>query len=242
MAVELQDHVKDWLPAFVLEILEQDETSRVAEHLSVCPICREELQHLQHVADELPLALAQSSPPAQVKDRLMVSIHKRSGVSTAPARQSSWQKIVALFGSRLPAMGLALIMVLALGNLLLWRQVNLTRLQSPAPMRVVALANTEASPQAVGTLVLDPQGKYGTLVVDNLAALSPSQQYQVWLTKGSARTSGGVFSVNPDGYASLEVLAPMPLGQYDSIGISIEPAGGSPAPTGSRVLGGDLTK
>jgi anti-sigma-K factor RskA len=107
-------------------------------------------------------------------------------------------------------------------------------------MRVIALANTKDSPQAVGTLVTDQKGIYGTLVVDNLARLDSSHQYQVWLTQAGKRISGGVFSVNPDGYASLEILAPLPLIQYDEIGITIEPNGGSPGPTGAKVLGGAI--
>jgi anti-sigma-K factor RskA len=92
----------------------------------------------------------------------------------------------------------------------------------------------------MGTLVMDHQGDYGTLVVDKLAALDPSQQYQVWLLNGGNRTSGGVFSVNPDGYASLEIMAPKALSQYDSVGITVEPFGGSLAPTGLKVLGGTI--
>ena len=110
----------------------------------------------------------------------------------------------------------------------------------PLPMRVVALAGTKDSTQAIGTLVMNPSGEYGSLVVDHLAALDAGHQYQVWLIKDGQRTSGGVFSVNPDGYASLELYAPLPLIEYQSIGITIEPAGGSPGPTGAKVLGGDL--
>jgi anti-sigma-K factor RskA len=60
------------------------------------------------------------------------------------------------------------------------------------------------------------------------------------LIRDGQRTNGGVFSVNPDGYASLELYSPLPLIQYQAIGITIEPWGGSPGPTGPKVLGGDL--
>ena len=54
------------------------------------------------------------------------------------------------------------------------------------------------------------------------------------------RTSGGVFSVYDEGYGVLKIDAPEPLISYQNVGITIEPAGGSPGPTGERVLGGDL--
>jgi hypothetical protein len=49
-----------------------------------------------------------------------------------------------------------------------------------------------------------------------------------------------VFSVTPQGYGCLLILSPLPLGSYQRLGITEEPAGGSPGPTGRRVLGGSL--
>jgi len=54
------------------------------------------------------------------------------------------------------------------------------------------------------------------------------------------RTNGGVFSVDQDGYAVMEVYAPQPLSAYPQFGITVEPAGGSPAPTGEKVMGGKV--
>lgn len=242
MSFEVENHVIDLLPAYVLDALTVDEMSQVAEHLAGCPTCQTELSRLQQVADELPLALVQSTPPTRVKDNLMQAVQSRQSKTSRPSQPTSlWQKLTGILRMRLPALGLALIVVMALGNLLLLRQLNQANSQAITPMRMFVLANTKDSPGAVGTLIMDPHGKYGTLVVDNLAALVSDKQYQVWLIKSGERTSGGVFSVNPEGYASLEIHAPMPLVQYDSIGITIEPAGGSPGPTGAKVLGSDLT-
>ena len=240
MPVELENHVIDLLPAYVLDALTDEETDMVAEHLAVCHTCQAELARLQLVADDLPLALMQTAPPPRVKDSLMASIHSRSSASAASPEQSTWQKLVGFFRMPLPAVGVALIVILALGNLFLLRQLNLTGQQSNTSMRIIALANTKDAPNALGTMIIDRQGDYGTLVVDKLAALDSNQQYQVWLLKDGQRVSGGLFSVNPDGYASLEIMAPMPLAQYDSLGITVEPVGGSPAPTGAKVLGGAI--
>jgi anti-sigma-K factor RskA len=242
MQSEVENHVTDLLPAFALDALTDDETNQVVTHPAGCSTCQDELARLQLVADELPLALAQVSPSSAVKTRLMSAIRERQGVSPASARPTFWQKLAQSLWRPLPALGIVLIVILALGNLILWRQLSGSNPQAVNSMRVVALANTENSPGAVGTLVMDPRGHYGTLVVDNLAPLSPGQQYQVWLTKGDSRTSGGLFSVNYEGYASLEITAPLPLASYDAIGISIEPSGGSADPTGLRVMGVDLLK
>jgi anti-sigma-K factor RskA len=240
MSVAFENHVIDMLPAYVLDALTDEETGQVAEHLATCQTCQAELARLQQVADDLPLALVQTAPSARVKDNLMGAIHARQPEVVPSTQPTTWQKLVGFFRMPLPAIGLALVVFLALGNLFLLRQLNLASQQAKTPMRVVALANTQNSPSAMGTLVIDHQGDYGTLVVDKLAALDPSQQYQVWLLNGGNRTSGGVFSVNPDGYASLEIMAPKALSQYDSVGITVEPFGGSPGPTGLKVLGGPI--
>jgi len=241
MSMVVDNHVIDWLPAYVLDALTDDETNQVAEHLAECQTCQAELACLQQVADELPLALAQTTPAPDVKVKLMGAILTRQVNPSITSQPISFgQRLAGLLRMRLPALGLAVVAVLVLGNLLLWRQLTLNNQQTSTTMRVYALANTQNSPGAVGTLIMDPNGKYGTLVVDNLATLDSTKQYQVWLFKGTTRTSGGVFSVNPDGYGSLEILAPQPLVQYDSIGITIEPAGGSPSPIGAKVLGAEL--
>jgi anti-sigma-K factor RskA len=242
MALEYENHVIDLLPDFVLELLSDDETNQVADHLADCATCQSELSRLQQVADEIPLALVQTSPPPELKTRLMQAIHDQSSSILVSTRQTFWQKLSQGLRMPLPAIGLALIVILALGNLLLWRQLNQNTLNDAVSMRVVALANNENSPGAIGTLVMDPHGNYGTLVVDNLAPLTADRQYQVWLIKGDARTNGGLFSVNYEGYASLEITAPLPLASYDSIGISVEPSGGSVEPTGLKVMGVDLLK
>jgi anti-sigma-K factor RskA len=236
-----EEHVTEWLPAYALNLLTEEETVQVAEHLASCPTCREELHLYQTTADELPLGLVQSAPPPALKDRLMGEIRTRQMKAAAPSQATFWQRLAASFRQSAPAWSLAFIALLAFGNLLLWRQLNLANRQADTPMRVIALASTTDSPLAIGTLVMDPHGKYGTLVVDNLAPLDPGQQYQVWLNRSGERVSGGVFSVNPEGYASLEIMTSQPLIQYDSIGITIEPQGGSPGPTGAKVLGGVIT-
>ncbi|MGE5124230.1 MAG: anti-sigma factor domain-containing protein [Acidobacteriaceae bacterium] len=242
MSVEQGNHVTDLLPEYVLDALADDEMAQVVEHLAACSTCQAEYESLQAVADDLPLALLQSAPPPQVKERLMRSVHSRKSPPEVAKQPSAWEKILRPLRPRLPAISLALIAVIALVNVLLWRQLNLANQQASTQLLVVNVTGTDYSPAAHGALVMDTHGTYGTLVVDNLASLDAGHQYQVWLINDGKRVSGGVFSVNPEGYASLEIQAPMPLIQYNSLGITIEPAGGSPGPTGAKVLGGNITQ
>src|SRR4030066_136800 len=211
MAMEVENHVIDMLPGYVLDILAETEMGQGTEHLADCPICQAEYQRLQLVADDLPLALVQSYPPPRVKENLIGAIHALYPKATPSSQPTLLEKLTSVLRMRLPALGLALILVLALGNILLWRQLSSSNLQVNTPMRVIALASTKDSPQAVGTMIMDQNGHYGTLVVDHLAELDFEHQYQVWLNRDGVRISAGLFSVNYEGYASLELLAPLPL-------------------------------
>jgi anti-sigma-K factor RskA len=238
-----EHHVVDWLPAFVLGTLTGDELRQVNEHLAQCSSCQAELSQLQQVAADLPLVLPQTDPPPQLKRRLMQSIHSRKANQITSTHQPSFpQYLTHYFRAHLPAFGLALIIILAFGNLFFWRQLNLAVKNEGTPLRVVTLSNTQFSPDAIGTLVMSPDNQNSTLVVYNLTALEPDKQYQVWLIKGVEHISAGVFSVDPSGYASLNIIAPEPYVQFDAIGISIEPAGGSFEPTGSSVLHADFSR
>lgn len=129
---------------------------------------------------------------------------------------------------------LLLIIALAVSNVLLWRQLNAP---SPNAWRRVSLTGSEVAPEATGIIYISADGQKGTLIVDRLPQLSPEQQYQLWLIQDGQRTSGGVFSVDVDGYRGMQIESPRPLQDFTAFGITIEPAEGSPGPTGERVLG-----
>ncbi len=230
--------VSELLPAYALGCLDAEEVARVAAHLAVCPACRAELRAYADVTGHLALAAPEFSPPPDLKRRVIAQAHaSRSGVRP-PQRHTVadlTQRALPVWG----AVSLLLVVALAVSNFLLWQQLHQPKPQ-PAAMRTVALVGTGAAPDAVATIVVGVDGDQGALVVDDLPPLAEGRQYQLWLIKDGQRTSGGVFSVDQDGYGVLWVSPPRPLVEYTSFGVTIEPKGGSPAPTGERVLGGSL--
>jgi anti-sigma-K factor RskA len=125
------------------------------------------------------------------------------------------------------------ILVLVGVNLLLWQWALRPAGQ---PGETIVLTGTEAAPEAWGTILVGADGRNATLIVESLPPLDATEQYQLWLVAGENRASGGVFSVNADGYSSVAIQAPRPVREYTGFGVTIEPAGGSPGPTGARVL------
>jgi len=240
----LEEHVTDLLPAYALGCLDEDEAGPVIAHLAVCPVCSAELRSYQAVSEALPLAVPMVEPPTAIKQRLMAQV--QAARTTPPEPQPTWwQRFAQGLRRSAPAWGLVslvLIVALLVSNMLLVQQVNRLSAVTPPPVtvQIVPLQHTDAAPAATGLIALSQSGEYGTLMVDHLPPLGKDQQYQLWLIKDGKRTSGGVFSVNWDGYGSLWVAAPDRLADYSAFGITIEPTGGSPGPTGAKVLGGTL--
>lgn len=238
-------HVLDLLPAYALDCLDDEEAIYVSEHLATCPICNSELRVYQAIADELPLAAPMVDPPASVKHKLMERIESNSMGTKTHSRPSLWKNPpTGIFQRIAPGLALAsLVIILALvsGNILLLSRVRQLNTAYPqTAMSVVSLRGTQDMPEATGLIVISQDGDHGTLVVDHLLPLGNTEQYQLWLIVNGSRTSGGIFSVDNEGYGSLWVTSPRPLKDYESFGVTIEPSGGSPSPTGEKVLGGDL--
>lgn len=239
--MSIDRHRIEDLPAYALGILDDGDAAAVAQHLKRCASCREQLQSYQMVADHLVLAGPGHHPPARVKQRLMEWVQP-AHPAPGPQPSESWmQQLASLFRRTAPAWGLAfvvLIVGLVASNVWLWQQVNQSKQASlPEGMRAVALTGTEVAPLATGALVVSDDGQYGTLVVDGLPPLDAEHEYQLWLIRDGVRTSGGVFAVNDEGYGALWVSAPQTLSSYPAFGITVEPAGGSPGPTGEKVMG-----
>lgn len=234
------EHVSELLPALALGILDPDEAARAKAHLQVCSQCQAEMEAYTSISENLVLAVPTYEPPRELKGKILRAVSEKS---SPPRSFFSWEKYKTTF-SALPAAWLVvgiLVLALAASNLLLWRELTMLR-SSAQEMRFITIAMeaTDAAPLATGMIVINPSGLHGTMVVDGLPYLEPANQYQLWLIRNGMRTSGGAFSVNEQGYASIEIYAHDPLISYPGFGITIEPAGGSEAPTGDRVLAGEL--
>lgn len=234
------DHnaLKELLPAYALNALDEAELGLVNQHLSDCLECQQELAGYAAVVDLLPMAVPTVTGGPDLKERLLARVAAEKEPVFAPqsavTRPSFWSQLARLFGERpwQPAAVLVLIGIIIAG-FWLWRQA------APSTAEF-AFTSTESAPDAFGTLIVEDDGRTGTLSVTGLPTLPVDQQYQLWLIKDGERANGGVFSVDDGGDGRLHIEAPLPLADYAAFGVTIEPAGGSPGPTGPRVLGYNL--
>jgi anti-sigma-K factor RskA len=255
-----QDHISDLLPGYALGTLDEIELVQVSRHLPDCAQCRQELVLFWQTADQLALAMPLRTPPPDLRAKILKRVENlpasrpQPAPAVAPAARPratllSRLGLKALFdslfasrvGMALGGLALVLVALLINSNVLLSKRVNDLQALVPAgDIRLVDLVGTSHAPAAHGYLMVFKDETYGTLVVEDVPALEADHQYQLWLIKDGKRTSGGVFSIDGQGYGTLQVSADYPLDTYPSFGITIEPSGGSPGPTGAKVLGGDL--
>jgi hypothetical protein len=100
-------------------------------------------------------------------------------------------------------------------------------------------AVTEHLSTCSGLLLLKPDDPHAVLIVQDLQPLPRDRAYQLWLRWGDRqRDNGGVFRVDEQGFGLVYITAPQPFTTYQRVGITEEPAGGSPGPTSPRVIGG----
>jgi anti-sigma-K factor RskA len=241
---------RDLLPGYSLGILEEGEKNEVREHLALCPSCRVELASFREVTGRLSAAVPRRDPPAGLEGRILEGIAAAQGAASrnvprhtaarhpaarhpVPPRRFPWPSIAAVAAMCAVALGV--------GNFLQWNGVLQPRTGGiQSRLMTAVLTGTGDAHGAYGTIVLDPMDNKGVLAVTGLHGLDKLHQYQLWLIKGGQRRSAGVFSPDAEGYGSMLLSVPPDFKDFRAFGVSIEPWGGSPAPTGPRVLAGAL--
>jgi anti-sigma-K factor RskA len=116
-------------------------------------------------------------------------------------------------------------------------QSLLAILRDPAT-QMVALSGQATSPEARARMLWHEKAG-GLLVAAGLPPAPAGKAYQLWAIAGARPpVSAGVFAVDAQGTASLRVPPLSGVARVDVFAVTLEPAGGLPAPSGPMVLVG----
>ncbi|MGW4065859.1 anti-sigma factor [Amycolatopsis sp. NPDC004747] len=218
--------------AYALDAVSDVERAGFERHLGECAACRQEVAELRATGARLGVAAAVEPPPS-LKLLVLADVARtrqlppKLPVVRKLSRAKTWQVRFALFG----AAAAALVAVL----------FGVTR--TPSPVDPVLSAPDASAIQGTGqgsaTLVVSRSRHQAVLLASGLPALDAAHVYQVWLIgKDGAHSAGLMQPESPDRMRPM--LAALPPG-VDRIGITVEPAGGSPGPTTPAVARIDLT-
>ena len=241
----MMDHesLEGLIPAYALGAADPDESRIVEAHLTACATCRNLLVEYRELGGDLLFAAPPMAAPAGITERLRQRL--------APARYEATPRAwwTRLRGALLvPALAAAVLLLLVTNLYWFGRMNRLDRQVTEQASLVASLANAPATalraeasaPYAQGVVYASTSGQAALLCVYGMPALPSDKAYQLWLIKDGKRESGGVFQVSDNGFGFLMVRPAHLLTDYSSVGITVEPIGGSPAPTSPRVLGGSL--
>ncbi len=101
-----------------------------------------------------------------------------------------------------------------------------------------AVAGTRPDIPARGELLRLSSTQSAVLTIKGLPPLTQGKVYQVWFINGSIPAGAALFTPEADG--SWRGVVSGDVTRAQAIAISVEPAGGSPAPTGDIVVKGSL--
>ena len=229
--------VKATAAPYVLGSLEADEKDAFEAHLATCDECAAEVQSLRRTTHALAYAVPQRTPPADLRDRVLGSFAKASA-APQPAQPrprppaSHWWPLAA-----------SLILVAALGAYAVRLQMRVGDLQSSvavlaAPDLVrIDLAGQATAPQSSGR-ALWSRARGMVFATSNLPAPPAGKVYQVWVVTADAPISAGLVAPDPTGGGMTYFYTPPDIPAPTAVAVTLEPAGGVPAPTGDFYLVG----
>ena len=256
---ELRTNIDAW----ALGALPEAEARKVEAHLAECPECQTEAQTASAVAVGLAGSSPDHAPSPAVRARLMsvvsppVVFHDRRSF----AARTGWLVAAAslVLSAYLTWDGLRLRDQVAS---LSARLAEAQALNAAADTRIASLQNAaERAASAMGIMTAP-----GTARIDlagqpeapdasaraywnrergmvfsasKLPPPPPGKTYQVWVvTTDPAPVSAGLIEPDPQGRVDVVFATPPDIAQPKAVAVTLEPAGGMPAPTGAKYLVG----
>ncbi|HEY7705047.1 MAG TPA: anti-sigma factor [Acidimicrobiia bacterium] len=225
--------------AYVLNALDEQEAVLFEEHIAACSVCAQEVRELRATAGRLGAAVGEPAP-TELRGKVMGQIDRtRQAVPSEPGRSrppSRWRRLSLPVAAALA--GLALVLGFGLGRL---------AGSGPADPNAAALAAVIAAPDTVlielagppevrASFVYSDEVGSGVLVAEGLEAAPAGRTYELWLITADGPAPAGLF---PGGELTT-IQADGDVTIANAVGITLEPEGGSPAPTGEILVSGEL--
>ena len=258
----MDNHIEELLPFYVLDALTEEEREQVEAYLAKHPEARAQVEEMRRAGAALPHSVSPVQPAPRTKAALMarVAADERAHSSLQGQPSPRVSRFESFFRAlSFAAAAIAIIWAVALNVQVVRLQTEIAKLNNalvaqsnslnqiiqklpqatPPTTITVSLKGTKAEPQAQGQLIADPGSQSAVLVVTGLPPLQPGKTYQVWLI-ANAPVSAGLLTVDANGQGVLIITSKESIGSFKSLGISVEPQGGSPQPTGDIVVLSDL--
>jgi len=243
------DELKSLIAPYVLGAVSPEEMEEVRSHIISCEECMAEADSYSGAVSSLALSVDPESIPDSLIDNVMreARADAKQPVASIPSvpDDSDRSNVTELRRSRpiyaIVAAAAALLIVAVLAGALITttNELDDTRDQLASEReRVEQLAQTEGAMRLAGPSgdvigAMLPTDEGGVFVVHGLDDPPRDHTYQVWLLDDGQPTSAGTFDP-ASGVGGLQT--DRSLDGVDGVAVTVEPAGGSPTPTGDPIL------
>jgi len=265
------EELRDLAAAYAMEALTPGQRAEFEAHLAECAECRAEVDSFAPVVQGLAYTVPLEDPPPALRGRVLAAARATTPVrpvfvpSPAPTRWT-WSAMAATAALLAAAIGLGAYAA-GLRNRVLTLESGLRDAIAATERADAELAelrrlaqDTEAARAVLGASDLariDLSGQTSAanararafwnrasglvFTASDLPAVPPGRAYQLWVLTEGAPVSAGL--LEPDASGSVEAFIPTPLDLPAPLGmaVTVEPAGGVPAPTSQPVLVGTVT-
>lgn len=248
---------------YALDVLDAGERRAFERHLPECAECQRAVADARAVAEALAHTVEPVAPPASLRARVL-----EAATATVPGATSVRRSPAGAFPWWLAAAASVAAIVSGLGwwnatdrlarteselqaarQTLAASQSRMADAQSVADrvtreLSVLAAADVvridltgqPAAPAASGRVYWS-RSRGTTFTAANLPPLEAGRVYQLWFVTAGPPVSAAL--VRPDAGGGFETVMPSPGGvEPTAFALSVEPAGGSPGPTGAMLLVG----
>ncbi len=229
MTTRSHDEYKDNIGAYVLGALPELEVELMERHLASCESCRADVEELGPVPAALARSVPQVEPPPSLKASLMATVNAEAAIPAGkPARER--RSFAGWFQGLQPRMAAAMALaVLALG-VIVGVAADKFGGSNQNTTTVAAKIDRKVLPRASASLAV--KGSNGKLVLTGAPQPSGGRVYQLWYQHGKTIERGGPFLPKSDGTYQAE----LPVGDSNAVMVTVEKAGGAPAPTGPPIM------
>jgi anti-sigma-K factor RskA len=248
----VNDDIQTSAGAYALNALDDRERAAFEQAAAGSEQLTAEITELMDTAVELGLSVAPVDPPASLRASVLAAVasmpqlpplveeRREATRLETPAElsaRSRWRTPLA----RLAAVAAVVALIVGLGFTVR------AGLQAQSDMATASQINEIQAAEDYRRAVVDVEGggtatvvwslalERSALIVDGLTGLPAGSTYELWYIDGEgAATPAGTFDVGDDGDRSVVLAGALDAG--DTIGVTVEPAGGSKIPSTDPII------
>jgi anti-sigma-K factor RskA len=226
---DVHEHISSLIAAYAIGAVPEDEVPQIRAHILTCEACFAEAEGFAEALALMPETVGETPLSANFEDKVIAAVRPEgSPAKTRVVRRPRFRLSLAA--------GLASLLVIALAGTTIWFGSSWAKQRNYQNV-VAALVHDRDALQLSGPggaeAILASTSDGSVLVTVDLGEAPEGRDYQLWLMDDGVPTPANTFDV--DG-SVIVIETDFDLRGFEGAAITVEPEGGSTAPTTEPVL------